>query len=99
MMDTPLQLWEAGLRSQLDEKQPHDFTGVQEIIDKTVVYDQLVARHNHLVSLVPKEITPDTEADVRLMLAEIDRNMQQQILPLMEELEQLCAKSPFFQRT
>jgi len=33
------------------------------------------------------------------MLAEIDRNMQQQILPLMEELEQLCAKSPFFQRT
>jgi NADH:ubiquinone oxidoreductase subunit D len=75
----------------------HDFTGLQEIVDKTVIYDALVARHNKLVSLVPKEITPENEATIRMMMAEIDRNMQE-LLALMKELEGLCSKNPFFQR-
>lgn len=75
----------------------HDFSLLQEILDKTVIYDAVVARHNHLVSLVPKVITPDTEAEIRLTMAEVDKNMQH-LLKLMEELEQLCARAPFFQR-
>jgi len=74
----------------------HDFTGLQEIITKTEKYDALVSRHNYLCSLVPHELTPATEPEVLMVLAETDRNMKEP-LALMEELEGMCSRAPFFQ--
>jgi len=48
----------------------HDFTLVQEIIAKSA---KLSARHRHLCSLVLKQLSPDTEHEIRLLLAEADR--------------------------
>jgi len=78
----------------------HDFALVQEtqeIIAKTA---KLVARHDHLRSLLLmqlRQLTPDTEADILLTLAEADRCVKQ-ILALMEEMEGLCERSAFFEQ-
>jgi hypothetical protein len=66
-----------------------DFKVVQEIIAKAA---KLAARHNHLCSLVPRQLTPNTEHETLLMLAEIDRNMKA-ILALLLEMEGLCERS------
>ena len=68
-----------------------------EIVAKSKRMDELVARHNHLVSLVPKELTEDVLADAQLAMQEIDANMKE-LLAVMEELESDCARSPFFRR-
>jgi hypothetical protein len=68
-----------------------------EILEKQKKMDELVARHNHLVSLVPKELTEDVLPDAQLAMQEIDANMKQ-LLAVMEELEADCARSPFFRK-
>lgn len=68
-----------------------------EIVAKSKRMDELVARHNHLVSLVPKELTEDVLADAQLAMQEIDANMKE-LLAVMEELESDCARLPFFRR-
>ena len=59
--------------------------GADEIIAKTA---KLYARHAHLLSLVPKQCTPDTEPEILLLLAEADRCVKA-ILAQMDELESL----------
>jgi hypothetical protein len=87
MTDRILNNWQCG--------EEHDFKIVQEIFDKTA---KLSARHQHLLSLVPKQLTPDTEHEILLLLAEADLCMKA-ILRCLEEMESLCErKSPFFQR-
>jgi hypothetical protein len=72
----------------------HDFKLVEEIISKTA---KLAARHDHLLSLVPRQLTPDAEHETLLVLAEIDRNMKA-ILALMEEMEGQCERQLLFER-
>jgi hypothetical protein len=62
-----------------------DFKLVQEIIAKTA---KLAARHTHLCSLVPKQLTPATEPEILLLLAEADRCVKA-ILAQMDGLEGL----------
>jgi hypothetical protein len=75
----------------------HDFAAVHEIIAKRDRMDALVARHNHLASLIPKELTQAVVPAMQLTLAEIDANMKE-LLTVMAELEADCEKSPFFRR-
>jgi hypothetical protein len=82
LTDKSLNNWQHG--------EEHDFTLAQEIIAKTA---KLSARHAHLCSLVPK-LTPDTEPEILLLLAEADRCVKA-ILALMEEMEGLFEKSLF----
>ena len=67
---------------------------VDAIIAKTA---KLAARHAHLLSLVPRQLTPATEHETLLVLAEADRCVKA-ILAQMDEIENLCTRSPFFQR-
>jgi hypothetical protein len=62
------------------------FRREHELVAKRDRMEALVARHNHLVSLVPKEITQDVLPDVQLAMQEIDNNMAE-LLALMAELE------------
>jgi hypothetical protein len=64
-----------------------------EIIARTA---KQYARHTHLVSLVPHQLTPANEPEILLLLAEADRCVKA-ILALMDELEGLC-ESLLFQR-
>ena len=68
--------------------------GADEIIAKTA---KLYARHTHLCALVPKQLTPANEPEILLLLAEADRCVKA-ILAQMDEMENLCTRSPFFQR-
>jgi hypothetical protein len=68
--------------------------GADEIIAKTA---KLYARHSHLCSLVPQQCAPDTDAEILLLLAEADRCVKA-ILAQMDEMENLCTRSQFFQR-
>lgn len=86
MTDTVLNNWQHGAE--------HDFALAQEIISKTA---KLAARHAHLLSLVPRQLTPDTEHEIVLVLAEADRCVKA-ILAQLEEMEGLCEKSLLFQR-
>jgi hypothetical protein len=87
MTERHLNNWQCG--------EEHDFKIVQDIVARTA---KLAARHNHLVSLIPKQLTPDTEHEIVLVLAEADRCVKA-ILCCLEEMESLCEKrSPFFQR-
>ena len=63
--------------------------GVDEIIAKVA---KLAARHTHLCTLVPKQLTPTNEAEILLLLAEADRTVRQ-ILRCMDEMEALCEQS------
>jgi hypothetical protein len=83
MTDRILNNWQRG--------EERDFKIVQEIFAKTA---KLSARHAHLLSLVPRQLTPDTQHEIVLVLAEADRCMKA-ILALMEEMEGLCEKSLF----
>jgi hypothetical protein len=67
------------------------------IVAKLKRMDELVARHNHLVSLVPKVLTQDVIPEMQLTMAEVESN-EKELLAVMAELENLCGKSPFFQR-
>jgi hypothetical protein len=73
------------------------FRPEHEILAKQKRMDALVARHNNLVSLVPKVLTEDVLPDFQLAMDEIDANMKE-LLALVTELEADCAKSPFFRR-
>jgi hypothetical protein len=69
-----------------------------EILAKRDLMDELVSRHNQLVSMLPKEIVSDDVAlTFQLTLAEIERN-KDALLQVVAELEDLCSRSPFFQR-
>lgn len=57
--------------------------------------EELVARHNSLVALVPKVITQDVVPEYQVTLAEIDANMEQ-LLAVMAELKRDCERSPHF---
>jgi hypothetical protein len=59
--------------------------------------DELVARHNHLVSLVPEVITQDVMPEYQMTLAEIDKNMEA-LTAVMAELKRDCERSPYFKR-
>jgi hypothetical protein len=60
--------------------------GVDEIIAKTAKW---AARHAHLLALVPQQVTPATEPEILLLLAEADRCVKQ-ILRCLDEMEALC---------
>jgi hypothetical protein len=86
MKDRILNNWQRGA--------DHDFALVQDIIARTA---KLYARHRHLVSLVPQQLTEDTLPDILLTLAEAERCVKQ-ILLATEELADLCEKELLFQR-
>jgi hypothetical protein len=74
----------------------HDLAVVremQQIIAKTA---KLYARHTHLLSLVPKQLTPNTEHEILLVLAEADLCVKA-ILVQMEEMENLCMRVAMFE--
>jgi hypothetical protein len=72
-----------------------EFALEHKIVAKRDRMDVLVARHNHLVSLVPKQIDQEVVPEFQLLQAEIDQNMEE-LLKLMAELEADCKRSPFF---
>lgn len=65
-----------------------------EIIAKRDHMNELVARHNYLVSLVPKELTQERVPEFQTVLAEIDTNMEN-LLAVMDELKSDCERSSF----
>ena len=65
------------------------------IVAKRNRMEELIARHNHLVSLVPEVITQDVVLDYQVTLAEIDKNMAE-LLALVAELKRDCERSPYF---
>jgi hypothetical protein len=60
--------------------------GVDEIVAKTA---KLAARHTHLCTLVPQQLTPATAHETLLLLVEADRCVKA-ILTQLDELEALC---------
>lgn len=89
-MEQPLNNWQRGAE--------HDFAVVQEMDEIIARTAKLAARHAHLVSLVPPQLTPATEHEIVLVLVEADRCVKQ-ILAQMDELADLWEKkSPLFQR-
>jgi hypothetical protein len=60
--------------------------GADEIISKVA---KLYARHTHLCSLVPKQLTPATEHEAVWLLVEADQCVKG-ILAQMDEMEGLC---------
>jgi hypothetical protein len=71
-----------------------DFTIDQQIVDGRNRLDELTNRHNELCALVPGAASID---EVVLLEAEVDKNMRE-LTFFMDELERLCARSPFFAR-
>ena len=68
-----------------------------KIVAKRDRMEELVVRHNHLVSLVPKVITQEVVPEYQMAMAELDKNMAE-LLAVVEELKHDCKRSPYFKR-
>ncbi|MGZ6316310.1 MAG: hypothetical protein ACXWNQ_03545 [Anaerolineales bacterium] len=66
-----------------------------KIVAKRERMEELIARHNHLVSLLPKELNQEQVPEFQVTLAEIDKNMAE-LLAVVEELKNDCERSSYF---
>lgn len=68
------------------------------IIAKRDRMERMVARHNQLVAILPKELTQERVDEFQMTLAEIDSNMKA-LLALVAELEADCKRLEVFRPT